>query len=128
MERNFYFSNLGRFFIFFFLFLFTTSNFSAQSNNCQAYTLTQGGWGAPNLDNPHVEYLYDNFSGAFPQGITLGCPSGNTLKLTSAAAITDFLPSGSTASPLDGSYVDPGGSYNNVLAAQLVSVMLGGRI
>ena len=124
MEEKIYFSKLRRFFIFFFVFYLTTSSFSAQSNNCQAYTLTQGGWGTPNVDNPHVSYLYANFNAAFPNGIILGCPSGNTLKLTSPTAITDFLPSGSTASALDGSYVDPRGAYTNVLAAQLVSVML----
>ena len=124
MEEKIYFSKLRRLVVFFLMFYLSVGFVSAQSGNCQAYTLTQGGWGAPNVDNPHVSYLYANFDAAFPQGITLGCPSGNTLKLTSPTAITDFLPSGSTASALDGSYVDPGGAYTNVLAAQLVSVML----
>ena len=125
MEEKIYFLKLRRLFIFFFLCYLTTSSFSAQSNNCQAYTLTQGGWGAPNVDNPHVSYLYANFDAAFPQGITVGCTTGNMLKLTSASAITDFLPSGSTARALDaGTMINPGGAYSNVLAAQLVSVML----
>jgi len=94
------------------------------AQTCQGHTLTQGGWGASNTSNPNVSYLYANFNNAFPSGLTIGCVGGNTLTLTTPQAITDFLPSGSTASPLNNSYTDPGGSYNNVLAGQMVSVML----
>lgn len=93
---------------------------------CQAgvfRTQTQGGWGAnPNGNNPGV-YVANNFATAFPNGLTIGC--NNTLKLTSAAAVRDFLPSGSTPSALPaGNMVDPGGTYTNVLAGQLVAATL----
>ncbi|MEZ4798253.1 MAG: hypothetical protein R2809_00455 [Flavobacteriales bacterium] len=86
-------------------------------------TQTQGGWGAnPNGNNPAV-YLYANFDSAFPNGLTIGC--NNTLTLTSAPAITAFLPSGSTPSALPaGSMTNPGGTYHNVLAGQLVAATL----
>lgn len=87
-------------------------------------TYTQGGWGAePRGGNPGV-YLHANFAAAFPSGLTIGCASGYTLKLTTAQAVTDFLPSGSTPSALDASYVNPGSSYSNVLAGQLVAATL----
>jgi len=109
--------------IFMFLLIFTGNSISAQ-NNCQGKTLTIGGWGASNTSNPNVSYLYANFNNAFPNGVVVGCVGGNTLSLTSPQAITDFLPSGGTASPLNATYLNPGGGYNNVLAGQLVAVML----
>ncbi|MBX7052937.1 MAG: hypothetical protein K1X54_12935, partial [Flavobacteriales bacterium] len=86
-------------------------------------TQTQGGWGAvPNGNNPGV-YLHANFDQAFPNGLILGC--NNQLVLTSAQAITAFLPSGSTPSALpSGTMTNPGNAYNNVLAGQLVAAML----
>lgn len=105
------------------IFAFSVNSFS-NAQNCQGHTLTMGGWGAPNTSNPNVSYLYANFSNAFPGGIVLGCPTGNTLQLTSPQAITDFLPSGGTPEDLDNSYVNPGSGYSNTLAGQLVSVML----
>jgi len=45
--------------------------------------------------------------------------------LTSSAAVQAFLPSGTSARALDaGNMVDPGSSYKNVLAGQLVAVTL----
>jgi len=62
-------------------------------------TFTQGGWGAtPNGNNPGV-YLHANFSGAYPNGVVIGCGS-NTLVFETAQEITDFLPSGGTPSTL----------------------------
>jgi hypothetical protein len=85
---------------------------------------TQGGWGAPaNGNNPGV-YLNNHFAQAFPNGLTIGC-GNNTLKLTSAQAVSDFLPSGITPALLpSGAMVDPGSSYSNVLAGQLVAATL----
>lgn len=90
----------------------------------QLRTQTMGGWGAePSGNNPGT-YLHANFDAAFPEGLTIGC-GDNTLTLTSAQAVTDFLPSGSTATTLpDGGMVDPGNGYNNVLAGQLVALTL----
>lgn len=89
----------------------------------QLRTQTQGGWGTnPNGNNPGV-YLNANFNAAFPNGLTIGC-GPNTLSLTTAQAVRDFLPSGSTPSALSGALVNPGGAYSNVLAGQLVAATL----
>lgn len=86
-------------------------------------TQTQGGWGAsPNGGNPGA-YLHANFAAAFPSGLTVGCT--NKLKLTTAQAVTNFLPSGSTPRALPaGTLVDPAGTYNNVFAGQVVTLAL----
>lgn len=99
-------------------------NSYAQNCNEGFKTFTQGGWGTQcNGGNPGC-YRDANFNAAFPDGLTIGCGS-NTLTLTSSAAVQAFLPSGSTSRALDaGNLIDPGQSYNNVLAAQLVSVTL----
>ena len=83
---------------------------------------TQGGWGAPAAGNNPGVYRDANFAGAFPAGLTIG--SIFTLTLTSSQAVEDFLPSGSTPSQLTQNYVDPGNTYNNVLAGQLVALTL----
>jgi hypothetical protein len=100
----------------------TCNNSSAIS--CDFRTYTQGGWGAPaNGNNPGV-YRNNNFAGAFPNGLSIGCASNYALTLTSAQAVQDFLPSGSTPSALPSDLNNPGNSYNNVLAGQLVAVTL----
>ncbi|WP_226065731.1 T9SS type A sorting domain-containing protein [Kaistella polysaccharea] len=124
MKTQIYFKKIQQLFSLILLLFLISTNFSAQTNNCQGYTLTQGGWGAPNLDNPHVSYLYGSFAGAFPEGLSLGCETGYKLQLTSPAAVTDFLPSGGTPSALDSNYTNPGSTYSNTLAGQLISVML----
>lgn len=90
---------------------------------CQFRTQTQGGWGAPPNGNNPGAYLHANFSSAFPSGLTIGC--NRTLTLTTAQAVTNFLPSGTTpkmlASP---ALVNPGQTYKNVLAGQLVALTL----
>jgi hypothetical protein len=112
----------------FFSIVFTLllSVFSTVAQNCNEgfKTFTNGGWGTQcNGGNPGC-YRDANFAAAFPNGLTIGCGS-NTLKLTSSAAVQAFLPSGTSARALDaGSMVDPGGSYRNVLAGQLVAVTL----
>lgn len=89
-------------------------------------TQTMGGWGArPRGGNPGA-YLHANFERAFPAGLTIGCD--RTLTLRSAAAVTAFLPSGSTGSVLPRSLVDPTrATYSNVLAGQLVAATLSVR-
>jgi hypothetical protein len=49
------------------------------------------------------------------------------LSLTSAKAVDDFLPSGSTPRALDKSYVNPGQTYQNVFAGQVVALTLNVR-
>lgn len=93
-------------------------------DNCEFRTQTQGGWGAnPNGNNP-ASYLQAHFASCFPNGVTIGCTTGNTLTLTSSNAVKNFLPSGSTPSLLPNDMVNPGGSYNNVLAGQLVAATI----
>ncbi|MFD3000247.1 hypothetical protein ACFS7Z_07730, partial [Pontibacter toksunensis] len=93
-------------------------------------TQTQGGWGAPPRGGNNGAYLYANFEDAFPGGVVIGDVSttdvctGNRLILTTPEAVTDFLPSGSTARALGGNYTNPGGSYNNVLAGQAVALTI----
>ncbi len=106
-----------------FLSLINVNQFQAQ-NSCQGKTYTMGGWGAPNQGTPQTSYMYAHFNSAFPTGLTIGCPSGYQLKLTSAADITNFLPSGGTPAKLTQSYTNPAGSLSNTLAGQLVSVTL----
>lgn len=99
---------------------------STYGQNCNEgfKTFTNGGWGTQcNGGNPGC-YRDANFDAAFPDGLIIGCGS-NTLTLTTSAAVQAFLPSGTSARALDaGSMVDPGGSYSNVLAGQLVAVTL----
>jgi hypothetical protein len=91
-------------------------------------TYTQGGWGScPNGNNPGSYLNYPGrFNAVFPQGLTIGCQGGNKLKLTSAQAVTNFLPSGTTARALPfGVLVNPTrNSYRNVFAGQLIALTL----
>lgn len=108
------------------LFILTCAFAQAQNGDCTGFhTQTQGGWGAdPRGNNPGV-YLQNNFSAAFPSGLTIGCANGNKLVLTSATAVNAFLPSGSTPSLLPaGTLTDPGATYSNVFAGQLVTAVL----
>ncbi|HSH66503.1 MAG TPA: hypothetical protein VLB84_12110 [Bacteroidia bacterium] len=84
-------------------------------------TQTQGGWGAPAHGNNPGKYMQTNFAGAFPNGLTVGC--NNTLTLTSAQAVTDYLPAGGTPAVLKTSYTNPTTLKNN-LASQLVTLTL----
>ena len=90
---------------------------------CDFRTQTQGGWGAkPKGGNPGA-YLHANFSAAFPMGVEIGC-GGRRLRLTSAMAVTNFLPSGGQPNILPlGMMVNPT-NYNNTLAGQLVALKL----
>jgi hypothetical protein len=84
-------------------------------------TQTQGGWGAgPNGNNPGV-YLHANFANAFPNGLIVGC--NNTLTLTSAQAVTDFLPSGGGPQALSANFVNPT-SNKGTFAAQVVALTI----
>jgi hypothetical protein len=92
----------------------------------QLRTQTPGGWGAKPAGKNPGSYLYANFAGAFPSGLTVGCASGYTIQLTSAAAVTNLLPSGGKAQPLTMSYVNPTG-IKNVLVGHLVALTLSVR-
>ena len=84
-------------------------------------TQTQGGWGSTPHGNNPGKYVHNNFAGAFPNGLTVGCTYKITL--TSAQAITDYLPAGGTPAVLTTNYTNPTGLKNN-LASQLVALTL----
>jgi hypothetical protein len=93
---------------------------------CEGFTtITMGGYGAKCAGNNWGCYVKNNFPGSFPNGLTIGLV-GRALKLTSAAAVEAFLPSGSTARALNlGTLINPSEkSYNNVLAGQTVALTL----
>lgn len=89
-------------------------------------TQTPGGWGAePHGNNPGT-YLHANFAAAFPNGLTVGCfPADFYISLTSADAITAYLPSGGEAAALTKNYTDPKEKeLKNSLAHHLVALTL----
>ncbi len=97
----------------------------SQSDNCKGYTLTIGGWGNENPNNPNYQLLANNFAGAFPNGLTVGCSSGYQLHFTSAAAIRDYLPAGGPSLALTTNYTNPATiDLKNTLASQLIAVKL----
>ncbi|MBN4062482.1 MAG: hypothetical protein COA57_06245 [Flavobacteriales bacterium] len=84
-------------------------------------TQTQGGWGStPNGGNPGV-YQHNNFNATFPNGIIIGC--NNTITLTSAQAVTDFLPQGGQPAAISQSYTNPTQALT-VLAGQVLALTL----
>ena len=101
---------------------------SAPKNCCVGFkTFTQGGWGAcPSGNNPGT-YLHANFASAFPIGLKVGgsvCSGSHWLKLTSAQAITNFLPSSGTPTKILMNYTNPTSNLNNTLAGQVVAAAL----
>jgi hypothetical protein len=76
---------------------------------------------------PASELLHENFDLAFPDGLVVGC-GFRTIEFTSAEAIAEFLPSNGPAQRLPfGTLVDPGTSYANSLAGELVAIKLAVR-
>ena len=125
MKKNQFFLRKDSLIISLLLFFFGAVFSFAQTDECMNRTYTIGGWGAPNQTTPQTSYLYANFNSAFPNGLVIGCPAGKTLKLSSANAVTNFLPSGGTPAPLNENLVDPQGEdYKNTLASQLIGVTL----
>jgi hypothetical protein len=86
-------------------------------------TFTQGGWGStPSGNNPGA-LLATKFSTVYPGGsVQIGGPY--KLKFTSASAIEDFLPNGSTAGKLTKSATNPTTSEAGILAGQLLTATL----
>lgn len=94
------------------------------STQAGAYrTQTQGGWGARPSGGNSGAYLAAHFAATYPNGLSVGCGT-KRLRLTSAAAVDAFLPSGGTGKALTTSLTDPGGAYKNVLAGQLVAATI----
>jgi Secretion system C-terminal sorting domain/HYR domain len=98
------------------------SNIQAQGGSFRTHT--QADWGLVPKGNNTASYVKRNFKAAFPNGLTIGCT--NKLVLTSAEAITDFLPSNSTAAMVlsAGIMTNPALAYNNVFAGQVVALKL----
>jgi hypothetical protein len=91
-------------------------------DSCMFRTQTQGGWGAePSGNNPGA-YLHAHFDVAFPSGVTIGCTY--SINLTSAQAVTDFLPQGGGPLVLTMNYVDPVDPGISTLAGNLLAVTL----
>ena len=94
---------------------------SGDGEDCGQFTaFSQGGWGAPNGTAAGIRDEY--FDLAFPEGLVVGCDD-NTITLTSAQAVENFLPAGGGSAVLNGSSINPT-NVSNQLAAQLVAVSL----
>jgi hypothetical protein len=89
----------------------------------QLTTFTQGGYGNDQGNGAGTSYMIANFSAAFPNGITIGCASGNTVTMTSAAAIQAYLPTGTAPTVLNSSFVD-GATPDNILIGQVLTLAL----
>ncbi|MBU0609151.1 MAG: hypothetical protein KKI08_14795, partial [Armatimonadetes bacterium] len=90
-------------------------------------TYTQGGWGAKPCGNNPGKLLHNNWSDVFGWGslVVGGC---KTIKLTSAWAVTNFLPQGGTPGRLWGSYYNPTRKTEaGVFAGQVVALSLNVR-
>jgi hypothetical protein len=87
-------------------------------------TYGPGGWGSPTTSVPGA-YLFANFSTVFPSGLVIG-DCGRFIKLTSATAVYNFLPTSSTPRQLSiGTLINPTAvSYRNTMAGQLVALRL----
>ncbi|MBK6776281.1 MAG: T9SS type A sorting domain-containing protein [Flavobacteriales bacterium] len=90
-------------------------------------TESQATWGATSngSTNP-AAYMTAYFGWLYtsPDYLTIGCGS-NKLKLTTAAAVSAFLPStGAVAALPAGTLTNPGSGYSNALAGELVALKL----
>jgi len=102
----------------------SSSTVTIASTCGQLRTYTQGGWGASPAGNNPGTYLHANFQSAFGDFLTVGCYPGKFyVKLTSAQAVTNLLPTGGPAAALTAVYTDPA-SLKNVLVGQLVALKL----
>ena len=86
---------LTKFLMVMFMIVSWLSSYSQPYTSCPGYrTQTQYQWSCTNTASASYSilsnYLTNNFSAAFPAGLTIGC--NNTLLLTNAKAVKDFLP------------------------------------
>lgn len=88
-------------------------------------TFTQGGYGGSNgcRGNGPASFMAANFATAFPSGVEIGCGT-RKIRLTSAIAVNNFLPSSGTPNLLPAGTLTNPTNYNNTLAGQLVTAKL----
>lgn len=106
-----------------------TTTITVTSSSCAGIrTETQNTWGAtPSGSNP-ANYMNSNFATAFPSPnyLTIGCGT-RRLRLTTAAAVTAFLPSNGSSVRLPSGLMTNPTSYGNTLAGELVALKLSVR-
>lgn len=85
-------------------------------------TQTQGGWGSEARGGNPGSYRDAHFAAAFPAGLVVGGP--NTVTFTTSAAVEAALPTGGTAAPLAGSYINPIATEAGVLLGQVTALTL----
>ncbi len=104
-----------------------SSSLNSVAEECGIFrTQTPGGWGAPpNGGNPGA-YLHANFAAAFPNGLSIGCyPADFYVRLTSAQAITNYMPAGGKPRTLTNSYTDPATTdLKNTLVDHVIALTL----
>jgi hypothetical protein len=88
-------------------------------------TYGKGGWGAVNNGFNPGTYLVNNFAAAYPNGLQIGS-CNRFIQLTSAAAVTAFLPTSGTPARLPNTTLanPTASSYSNTLAGHLVALNL----
>jgi hypothetical protein len=87
---------------------------------------SQGSWGAVSNGYDPAAYMNSNFAAAFPAStyLTIGCGT-RLMRLSSASAVAAFLPTyGNVAVLPSGTLTNPGTSYSNTLAGELVALKL----
>ncbi len=101
---------------------------SAECDLSGEKTYSQGGWNAnPHGNNPGT-LLNNHFSDVFPKGLIIGDPDHNTIKLTSAKAVRDFLPGGGKSKILNRNYTNPksryrvAGNWGGQICAAIINV------
>lgn len=101
-------------------YIFAGNGSSSSGNiyNQNIVTYSQGKWGGQKSDE--LRMIFNIY---FAEGLKLG--GDNTLLLTSPEAVEEFLPSGTSAKPFAfGQMTDPGLTYRNALAGELVALSL----
>lgn len=87
---------------------------------------SQGSWGAVSNGYDPAAYMNSNFASAFPAStyLTIGCGT-RMMRLTTATAVGSFLPTyGSVAMLPSGTLTNPGASYSNTFAGELIALKL----
>jgi len=89
-------------------------------------TYTQGGWGAKPMGGNPGTILHGSFAAVYPTGVEVGIPGagGFSMKFTTAAAVTAYLPAGGPPSALTGDLVNPTSSSAGVFGGQVLALQL----